>query len=349
MPLLHRFHLSCIIRITMPTAAILGCRRLHRPGDARPACSPIPELEPVALGSDSLAGQPAHGARPAARTASLPRFVAERRGGARAAPTCLLCLANERGGRASTPPDGAVVVDLSGAHRLADDVARRAVVRFGTRRRRRDWSYGAARAAAADGPADREPGLLRDRGAARARAARATSIDRRRSSSTRSRACSGAGRSLERDARIAGAVLENLTPYASARHRHAPEIEQELGFAPSLRAAPAARPPRPARDLLRAHGRLGDVRAAARGGVRRLADVVRVLPEGVVPEIARVQGTDARRARRLRRPRRRGTDDRDLRDRQPRQGRRRPGDAEREPRARPAARRRACGCTGCCV
>src|SRR5581483_7035244 len=40
---------------------------------------------------------------------------------------------------------------------------------------------------------------------------------------------SGAGRSLKPSAH-AGAVLENLAPYAVGAHRHAPEIAQQLGF-----------------------------------------------------------------------------------------------------------------------
>jgi N-acetyl-gamma-glutamyl-phosphate reductase len=85
-------------------------------------------------------------------------------------------------------------------------------------------------------------------------------------------------------------VLENLAPYAVTGHRHTPEIEQALDhpitFVPHLL---------PVRRGLLATCYLqatGDARAlieAAYAG----SDVVRVLPQGVVPELSRVQGTDA--------------------------------------------------------
>ena len=100
-----------------------------------------------------------------------------------------------------------------------------------------------------------------------------------------------------------------------------------------LRPAPASGSPRPARDVLR--------RAPTRPTVRdRLEEayadsrVVRVLPEGVVPELARVQGTDAAEVA-VFEDGATGTRDRRLRARQPRQGGCRAGAPEREHRARP--------------
>src|SRR4029077_199960 len=100
---------------------------------------------------------------------------------------------------------------------------------------------------------------------------------------------SGAGRTLKATSH-AGAVLENLSPYAVGAHRHAPEIAQQLGF-------PVCFVPHllPVRRGLLATCYLqtsADVRAlleAAYAG----SDVVRVLADGVSPELARVQGTDA--------------------------------------------------------
>ena len=102
----------------------------------------------------------------------------------------------------------------------------------------------------------------------------------------------GAGRGAEARRSHAGFVLENLSPYAVGRHRHAPEIEQALGFAVGVRAAPAAGPPRPARDVLRP-ARTGGRARADRGGVRGERRSCACCPRASSPEIARVQGTDA--------------------------------------------------------
>ena len=99
----------------------------------------------------------------------------------------------------------------------------------------------------------------------------------------------GAGKTL-RESSHAGSVLENFSPYAVGAHRHAPEIAQVLGFARLLRPAPAAGAPRAARDLLPAHR----APTRARCSRRRTPEArsCAVLPEGVEPEIGRVQGTD---------------------------------------------------------
>jgi N-acetyl-gamma-glutamyl-phosphate reductase len=100
---------------------------------------------------------------------------------------------------------------------------------------------------------------------------------------------SGAGKS-PKPASHAGFVLENLSPYAVGAHRHAPEIAQQLGapvcFVPHL--LPVRR------------GLLATCYVQTDADVRALladayADslIVRVLPDGVAPELARVQGTDA--------------------------------------------------------
>ncbi|HEX7582899.1 MAG TPA: Asd/ArgC dimerization domain-containing protein, partial [Gaiellaceae bacterium] len=99
---------------------------------------------------------------------------------------------------------------------------------------------------------------------------------------------SGAGRQL-RESSHAGFVLENLSPYKIGAHQHAPEIAQALGFPvcfvphllPVRRGLLATCYVQPAGDL---RSLLEDAYAGS--------DVVRVLPEGVVPELARVQHTD---------------------------------------------------------
>ena len=78
-----------------------------------------PELEVVALGSDSLAGEPA-AALDVRLNGSLPALRPERRG-ARGRRRRRLPLSRQRArGALSSRPPSAIVVDLSGAHRLAD-------------------------------------------------------------------------------------------------------------------------------------------------------------------------------------------------------------------------------------
>ena len=85
-------------------------------------------------------------------------------------------------------------------------------------------------------------------------------------------------------------MLENFAPYAVGAHRHAPEIAQQLGFPvcfvphllPVRRGLLATCYVRSDEDL---RGLLESAYAAS--------PVVRVLPEGVAPELRRVQGTDA--------------------------------------------------------
>src|SRR2546425_679020 len=83
-----------------------------------------PELELVALGSNSLAGRPAAALDPRLN-GSLPRFVTND-GAAASEPAVLsLCLPHDEAA-VSDPPADTVVVDLSGAHRLTDDELARA-------------------------------------------------------------------------------------------------------------------------------------------------------------------------------------------------------------------------------
>ncbi|HWX09141.1 MAG TPA: hypothetical protein VNY33_04110, partial [Gaiellaceae bacterium] len=77
-----------------------------------------PELEVVALGSDSLAGEPA-AALDVRLNGSLPRFVPNEQALAAGADLVFACLGHERAALLD-PPVGPVVVDLSGAHRLQD-------------------------------------------------------------------------------------------------------------------------------------------------------------------------------------------------------------------------------------
>ena len=100
---------------------------------------------------------------------------------------------------------------------------------------------------------------------------------------------SGAGRELKASSH-AGFVLENISPYKVGTHQHAPEIAQALGFPvcfvphllPVRRGLLATCYVQPRTDGLR------DLLEEAYAS----SPVVRVLPDGVHPELARVQHTD---------------------------------------------------------
>jgi N-acetyl-gamma-glutamyl-phosphate reductase len=99
----------------------------------------------------------------------------------------------------------------------------------------------------------------------------------------------GAGRSLKASSH-AGSVLENVSPYRVGAHHHVPEIAQLLGFPVSF--TPHLLPVR--RGLLatcnvRSTG--ADLRELLEERYAESA-LVSVLPEGVAPDLARVQHTD---------------------------------------------------------
>ena len=99
----------------------------------------------------------------------------------------------------------------------------------------------------------------------------------------------GAGRTLK-PATHAGFVLENVSPYKVGAHQHVAEIAQLLGFPVSF--TPHILPVR--------RGLLASCNVRSTGAdLRSLLEehyagrpVVTVLPEGVVPELSRVQQTD---------------------------------------------------------
>src|SRR5207253_10982048 len=100
---------------TMPTLAILGASG-YSGQETLDRVLRHPELEVVALGSDSLAGSTAS-ALDVRLNGSLPAFVGNDEAAASGADLIFLCLGNERAA-AFEPPAAAVVVDLSGAPRL---------------------------------------------------------------------------------------------------------------------------------------------------------------------------------------------------------------------------------------
>ncbi len=240
-----------------------------------------PELELIALGSDSLAGRPAHALDPRLN-GPVPMFTSNVEAGASGAEAIFLCLGNEQAA-AFEPPDGAIAIDLGGVHRLVDPAL--AERWYGLTPGA--WSYGLPEVHPAEGALIANPGCYATATLLALWPLRAATegdivVDAKSG-------MTGAGKTL-RDSSHAGAVLENFSPYAVGGHRHAPEITQTLGlpvtFVPHL--LPVRR------------GLLATCYVRSNADVRALIEeayagsaVVRVLPEGIEPEIARVQGTDS--------------------------------------------------------
>ena len=247
-----------------------------------------PELELVALGSDSLAGQGASVLDPRLN-GNVPAFVSNDAALAAGAELVFCCLDHERAALLDAPADVGRRRSLRRAPARAA-VALRRVVRL-----RASAAAGAAgvelrdpRALPADRAADREPRLLRDRRAARARAARGRGrAERRRRRREVGRL--GRGQDAEGQSSHAASVLENVSPYKVGSHQHAPEIEQALGFPVCF--VPHLLPVR--------RGLIATCYVQSDADVRELLEAayatspaVTLLPEGVAPELSRVQGTD---------------------------------------------------------
>jgi N-acetyl-gamma-glutamyl-phosphate reductase len=264
----------------MPTAAILGTAG-YTGQETLDRLIAHPELEPIALGSDSLAGRPAQALDPRLN-GSLPLFRPNADAARSGAEVIFLCFGSDDAAFFSPPAD-TVVVDLGGVHRLRDD----ALAQRWYGATPGAWSYGLPEVQPAEGPLIANPGCYAT-AALLALAPLRDAIDGTVIVDAKS-GMTGAGKSL-RPRSHAGAVLENFSPYAIGAHRHAPEIEQALGapicFVPHL--LPVRR------------GLLATCYVQTDADVRGLveaaysgSEVVRVLPEGVEPEIARVHGTDS--------------------------------------------------------
>jgi N-acetyl-gamma-glutamyl-phosphate reductase len=264
----------------MTTAAILGTAG-YTGQETLDRLLSHPELEVLALGSDTFAGRRASTMDPRLN-GRLPDFVTNDEAAAAGADVVFLCLGHEEAAAFKAPAAG-VVVDLSGAHRLRDAVLAERWYGIAPGA----WSYGLPEISPPEGRLIANPGChataallalwpLRD-------AIRGPIVVDAKTGMT------GAGRGLKESSH-AGSVLENLAPYAVGGHRHTPEIEQALGH--PITFVPHLLPVR--RGLLATCYVQTD--ADARGLIEAAyagSEVVRVLPEGVVPELARVHGTDA--------------------------------------------------------
>jgi N-acetyl-gamma-glutamyl-phosphate reductase len=247
-----------------------------------------PELEVVALGSDSLAGSPA-AALDVRLNGSLPAFVSNDEALEAGADVVFACLGHDRAATLDPPAD-TVVVDLSGAHRLQDPSLYPAWYGFEHPRPEslHSWSYALPELAPPAGPLLANPGCYAT-AALLALAPLAGVIDPGQVVVDAKSGVSGAGRELKPSSHAAS-VLENVSPYRVGRHQHAPEIAQLLGFPVTF--VPHLLPVR--------RGLLATCYVTTQEDVRALlaeayADsaVVRVLPNGVAPELARVQHTDS--------------------------------------------------------
>jgi N-acetyl-gamma-glutamyl-phosphate reductase len=246
-----------------------------------------PELELVALGSDSLAGSPASVLDPRLN-GSLPAFVLNDDALASGAELVFCCLEHERAA-ALEPPADAVVVDLSGAHRLTDSLLYPAWYGFEHPEAGSlgDWSYAIPELFPPTGSWIANPGCYAT-AVLLALVPLIHAIEATRVVVDAKSGVSGAGRTLKASSH-ATSVLENVSPYKVGSHQHAPEIAQALGFPvcfvphllPVKRGLLATCYVTPTDDLR-------DALEAAYA----TTPVVTVLPEGVAPELSRVQGTD---------------------------------------------------------
>ena len=247
-----------------------------------------PELEVVALGSDSLAGETAS-ALDVRLDGALPPFLTNEEALAAGAEVMFACLPNQRAA-ALAPPGEGVILDLSGAHRLHDPALYGEWYGFTHPRPAAlaEWGYALPELLPPAGRLIANPGCyatavllalmpLRD-----AVDAASVVVDAKSG-------VSGAGREVKPSSH-AGFVLENLSPYRVGTHQHVPEIAQALGFPVCF--VPHLLPIR--RGLLvTCYVTPNDDLRALLEDAYADSDVVRVLPEGVMPELARVQHTDA--------------------------------------------------------
>jgi N-acetyl-gamma-glutamyl-phosphate reductase len=248
-----------------------------------------PHLDLVAVGSDSLAGQSGSAFDPRLAHAAVPSFVTNQAALAHEADVTIICLSHEAAAAIEVPHDG-VVVDLSGAHRLRDAASYETWYGFIHPRPDElgDWTYGLPELVAETGRLISNPGCY-------ATATLLALAPLRHAIETGSvvvdglSGMTGAGRTLKPSSH-AGSVLENVSPYRVGAHQHVPEIAQLLGFPVSF--TPHLLPVR--RGLIatcnvRSTG--PDLRALLEAAYADSA-VVTVLPEGMAPELARVQHTD---------------------------------------------------------
>lgn len=268
----------------MPSVALLGASG-YAGQETLDRILRHPELDVAALGSDSLAGEPA-GALDVRLNGSLPRFVSNEAAAASGADLLFLCLGHDRAA-SFAPPADTVVVDLSGAHRLHDTSLYAEWYGWEHPGTTAGWSYSIPELFPPSTGLIANPGCYAT-AALLALAPLKDAIDPASVVVDAKSGMTGAGRELKASSH-AGFVLENLSPYKVGMHQHAPEIAQALGFPVCF--VPHLLPVR--------RGLLATCYVTPTEDLRPLLEaayadshVVRVLPEGAVPELAHVQHTD---------------------------------------------------------
>src|SRR5262249_19731431 len=228
-----------------------------------------PALELYALGSDSLAGDPAAALDPRLGRngwSRMPRFITNEAALSCGADVVFVCLPHEEAA-AIRPPARGIVIALSGGHRFADATAYASW--YGFEHPHPDdlesWSYGLPEVCAPNGRLVANPGCYAT-AALLALAPVAGSIDPGSVVVEGMSGMTGAGRAL-RAASHAGVVLENVAPYRVGRHPHAPEISARLPG--DVRASPLARASRAPRHLRHARRECRRPPCRARGALRR--------------------------------------------------------------------------------
>ena len=252
-----------------------------------------PDLELYAVGSDSLAGQDATALDPRLNRNGgkrVPRLISNAAALACEADVTFLCLSHGESALLE-PPGRGIVVDLSGAHRLRDPAQYEAWYGFTHPRPAElgSWSYGLPELAPPEGGLIANPGCYAT-AVLLALAPIAGAIDPASVVVDAMSGMTGAGRSPKASTH-AGFVLENVSPYKVGAHQHVAEIAQLLGFPVSF--TPHLLPVR--------RGLMATCNVRSTGADLRVlleeryasSPVVTVLPEGVAPELARVQHTDA--------------------------------------------------------
>ncbi len=247
-----------------------------------------PELELVALGSDSLARQPASALDPRLN-GNVPSFVSNDEAVAMGAELVFCCLDHERAATLDVLAE-TVVIDLSGAHRLREPSLYPSWYGFEHPRAASlgTWEYAIPELLPPQGSLIANPGCYAT-AVLLALLPLAGTIDPEGVIVDAKSGVSGAGRTLKASSH-ATSVLENVSPYRIGAHQHAPEIEQALGFPVCF--VPHLLPVR--RGLIATcYVRPADGLREALEAAYAATPAVTVLLEGIAPELSRVQGMDA--------------------------------------------------------
>ncbi len=251
-----------------------------------------PELELIALGSDTFAGKPASVLDPRIARSAISELglVTNEQALSSGADLIFLCMENERAA-AVEPPDGVVVVDLSGAHRLKDASAYERWYGFVHPKPEAlgDWCFALPELAPPTGKLIASPGCYVT-AALLSLAPLKDDLDPETVVVDGKSGMTGAGR-RPIPALHAGAVLETVLPYKIGTHQHVPEMAQFLGFAPTF--VPHLLPIR--RGIVSTSYLRGIGAEAARAKLTSAyasAPLVSVLPEGAVPDLRRTRETD---------------------------------------------------------